>query len=38
MMEDLIFKAQLFRIKPDAVLEIEIQDLKKLRDYTFDDL
>jgi hypothetical protein len=38
MMEELIDKAQRLKLKPDAELELEMQQMKKLRDQTFDDL
>ncbi len=38
MMEELIDKAQRLKLKPDAELELEMQQIKKLRDQTFDDL
>ena len=38
MMEDLIDKAQRYKLKPDVLLEQEIAELTALRDQTFKDL
>ena len=38
MMEDLIDKAQRLRTQPNSQLELELQQLKVLRDQTFEDL
>lgn len=37
-MEDLIDKSQRLKIKPDADLELEVSNMRELRDQTFDDL
>jgi hypothetical protein len=38
MMEELIDKAQRLKLRPDVELKLELQQMKKLRDQTFDDL